>query len=496
MEGSTFLEEIFRLKGVTAYVGSPIYGSGANLIKKLVDISLRNFLKNMEKLQANYDLLDYAPAWNIYEFITGARIYADLNHHKKIHLNIVKRPLAEALIRQPQTVSEYTYRIQDILVGAVPMFPISSFSLKKASELENKVCDFPPEMTESRSHDINRARYFLQPFLKDNYESGKLLPSIKIPKKPFELVSKFKQSIGTRKLVTVTLRAATFLGEKNSNMLVWDRVIHDLRAWGAHVLVIPDIETVNLNEDISPIAMSCLFDQRLRAALYDVSDLNLAVSNGANAPMFFNANSCFLIAKLFTEGTNTSRNETQRLVGDLHGGSWMGVPWQRTLEGEDANEIVSASLELLTTKFQQPNHDELDLFFTAPSGRPDASATQLRNFWACVNPVSSKLSNSHRKSIILEMLSETSQFHNAKSLIVRSLKAFLDKNFQDSISLSKQALMLEERYIDPYLLIGLSLSSAGRRTEGQQWLSGAKGRSLFFYRSKTPFNKFEIKNFL
>jgi len=43
---------------------------------------------------AIYDLYSYAPTYNIYEFLSGAKIFADKNNINSIDLLILKRNLS------------------------------------------------------------------------------------------------------------------------------------------------------------------------------------------------------------------------------------------------------------------------------------------------------------------------------------------------------------------------------------------------------------------
>jgi len=274
--------------------------------------------KKTKTLLAIYDLYSYAPTFNVYEFLTGAKIFADSVRATNIDLLILKRNLTELCVWQPQSKSQYDHRINDILVGATPMFPIDNTNLckrdasteKLISEYENV---FPPQYkVEINPSKKDNERYYLQPYLRDIFASQGFVPSIRIPVAAHDLVKKIKKKDN---LVTITIRNANHLQTKNSNIEEWAKVGAFYKKNGFKVIIINDIENINEFENFDVFSVAAVSNQTYRAAIYDAAVLNMGVNNGSIAPLMFNANARMLLAKLHTEGTNTAATYFSNISG-------------------------------------------------------------------------------------------------------------------------------------------------------------------------------------
>lgn len=307
---------------------------------------------SQRSLLAIYDLYSYAPTFNIYEFLSGAKIFADKNNISSIDLLILRRSLSEATVIQPQAKPEYDFRLNDVLLNAIPMFPIkNTYNLNsiKASEKLINTYDklFPPEFTvEINESKKDADRYYLQPYLRDYFLSGLAVPSISPPVFAFKTIRNLKKN---NKLITITIRNAKHLTSKNSDLQSWKKVADYYRNLDFNVIFIPDIESIELIDEQEIFSMLSVANQSYRTALYDAADLNIGVNNGAIAPLFFNANARMLLAKVYTEHTNTSESVFTKLTGiTSKNEGWVRVPWHQFIfnSNENFDEIIFNANEI------------------------------------------------------------------------------------------------------------------------------------------------------
>ena len=266
-------------------------------------------------LTAIYDLGWYAPTFNIFEFLAGALIWERTHGFRATGLVVLKRLFADSLIFQPQAPPEYDFRIHDIVLGAAQLFPLEHVELTRdvaavaaaARESGNGV--FPPCWNPRLNRaELQQHRYYLQGFLRDHQKAGLQVPGIRVPPFAFKTIRRLIRKL-PKPWISVTIRRAHHLTAKNANADVWVQVARHFERAGASVIFIPDIETVEHFSAAGPLAAMAMSNLVYRAALYDACDLNLAVLNGSIAPFWFNPSAVFAIAKVSTEGTNSSRSK-------------------------------------------------------------------------------------------------------------------------------------------------------------------------------------------
>lgn len=87
--------------------------------------------------------------------------------------------------------------------------------------------------------------------------------------------------------VTITLREASHFQHRNSNLLAWTRFAHELEKTGERVVFVRD--TAKANEPLPGLATfpRASFDVDTRMALYELSKVNLFISNGPGGLAFF-----------------------------------------------------------------------------------------------------------------------------------------------------------------------------------------------------------------
>jgi hypothetical protein len=104
-----------------------------------------------------------------------------------------------------------------------------------------------------------------------------------------------------------------------------------------------------------------------------------------------------------------------------------------------------------------------------PNGRLDGDLVGLR-----VSVNSGELGSSDLEDLQNRVYSalqmETDFFSSAKSLTVRGFEALKKKMYFDAISYFKQAVLLEERFQDPYIGIAYAYNSINEKELSTTWL--------------------------
>jgi hypothetical protein len=453
-----------------------------------------------QSLLAIYDLYSYAPTFNIYEFLSGAKIFADKNNINSIDLLILRRNLAEATVIQPQAKPEYDFRLNDVLLNALPMFPIkNTYNLSNINASENLINTydklFPPEFTvEINESKKDADRCYLQPYLRDYFLSGFALPSISPPVFAFKTIKNLKKN---NKLVTITIRNAKHLTSKNSDLQLWKKVADYYKKLDFNVIFIPDIENIESIDDQDIFSMLSVANQSYRTALYDAADLNIGVNNGAIAPLMFNANARMLLAKVYTEQTNTSESVFTKLTGiTSKNEGWVRVPWHQFIlnSNENSDEIILYGNELQKSitniEILLAQEGEIHPLFLDPWGKLDGTIYPL------IQDVFLRQDNikSLFESVILLLMKDDRLFGTVKSLIIKSISKLLQNKKNESLFFAKQALLLDGRYADPYVIIAIIYSSSMAGNLVDKIISSTISLNTIFFRNEKNNWQLEISN--
>lgn len=334
-------------------------------------------------LLAVYDLGYYAPTFNVFEFLVSAHIFARRKGYEAVELAVVERPLSQAIIFQPVAISEYEWRLRDIVQAAALLFPATKLrysgrcveDVRQAWEGDpGRV--FPPEWHPELSEPRLRAiRQYLAPFYSRFAHEAKFLPAIRVPFQAKVLAAKLLRSTGDRRpIVTITIRRTRYLDKRNSNIGTWRSVARHFHSRGYRCIWLWDIESpqavsVSEGEDCAWGVTNLV----LRFALYEAARLNFGVSNGPVQGLMFNPNTRFLIAKWVTDGGNAATELVENMFQVSFGGQ---LPWfitgQRIAWEDDADPdaIASAGETLLES--------------TASLDRA-AAPTLARNLWGRID---------------------------------------------------------------------------------------------------------------
>jgi hypothetical protein len=281
------------------------------------------------------------------------------------------------------------------------------------------------------------------------------------------------------------------LSTKNSDIKEWKKVADYYENNGFKVIIIPDIESGNDVDNLDILAQMCIGNLAIRCAVYDAAFINLGVNNGAIAPMLFNANSRMLLAKVYTEGTNANKKHFTDVTGITPtSGPWTKVPWHQFIfsSEENSDEIIYRAEDLFDKTVQisdivsglSNNSILLD-----PSKKLDGTILVNNNF----NFDDYIFNNSPIEKIILNFVNDKNFFGSVKSLIVRAISCYFKKNYSAALSFAKQAILLDGRYVDPYLVCSLVYMNQGNELLAKQYLKSSSDLfPIFFIFSDNSWN--------
>jgi hypothetical protein len=318
--------------------------------------------------------------------------------------------------------------------------------------------------------------------LRDYFKNGNAIPSIAPPTFAFKLVRKILEEY-SKYIITITIRNAKHLASKNSNIKIWEGIAKFYEEKGFKVIIIPDIESISHENNLDKLSYMCASNQAIRSAVYDAAFINLGVNNGAIAPMMFNANSRFLLTKTYTEGTNTNKQFFKDVTGiTSRSGLWTKVPWHQLIFSSEENpdEIICRADDLFDKATQISNivsEISNNSVFLDPWAKLDGTILINNNF--NINDYTD--SNSPVEKLLLNFVKDSSFFGSVKSLIVRSLSCFLKNNYTDALILAKQAILLDGRYVDPYLVCCLIYKNEGNELLANQYMKSSWKLSPIFF---------------
>jgi len=280
----------------------------------------------------------------------------------------------------------------------------------------------------------------------------------------------------------------------------WLKVAEYYKKLDFNVIFIPDIENIQnieVVEDQEIFSMLSVANQSYRTALYDAADLNIGVNNGAIAPLMFNANARMLLAKVYTEQTNTSESVFSQLTGiTSKNEGWVRVPWHQYIlnSNENADEIISNTNDiqnsitniegLLTQK------GEIHPIFLDPWGKLDGT------IYSIISDILFRQDNITNllDFLILLLIKDGRLFGNVKSLIIKSISNLLQNKKNESLFFAKQALLLDGRYADPYIIIAIIYSSSMSRNLADKIISSTNSLNSIFFRNEANNWQLEISD--
>ncbi len=175
---------------------------------------------------------------------------------------------------------------------------------------------------------------------------GVVLPTVQATPQARRFVSDWIQlKAGVRKVITITLRESPYMQDRNSNLEAWGAFVRSLNPSIYCPVVIRDTETAIklLPSDLDGLLVfpEVVWNVELRAALYELSYLNMSVSNGPFMLCVLNPRARYLMFKILIPSYGAT-SERYFLIQGVEPGSQLpwASPFQRYVWEDDRLEVI------------------------------------------------------------------------------------------------------------------------------------------------------------
>lgn len=177
------------------------------------------------------------------------------------------------------------------------------------------------------------------------------LMSLKPTKEACQYVRQWLDSHANgRKVIVITLRQSAYMPDRNSNIHEWVEFAHNLDSKEYFVVFLPDTEKAFESPPTALKSFICFtepcWNLVLRAALYEVSYLNLGVNNGPMVLCWLNEASRYITFKMVVETAPQTSLQNYRLQGFPIGKSLpFSKAWQAWVWKNDEEPIIREEFE-------------------------------------------------------------------------------------------------------------------------------------------------------
>lgn len=314
-----------------------------------------------EVLYAFYDLAVSGPSFDIMSFLVIAEARRKELGCSSLHIVIVPGPdwgfragdleSYHKLGAPHYDVNHVRWRLRNVLVPCCWLIPSCQHVTVCTSRAEAQV------LQASLVKHVFPSRYTVR-FPKKSHSllnvagaapKGVSLSSIEATPQARRFVDDWIQNRANGlKVVTITLRECPYQRDRNSNLEAWGAFARSLDTSIYYPIVIRDTETA-FQHLPPPLHGTVVFPEaswnvELRAALYEMSYLNMSVVNGTNVLVFFNPKAPYLIFKMITPSCGPTTIDHYREAG-LEPGSQFAhaTPLQRLVWEDDRLEVIQGS---------------------------------------------------------------------------------------------------------------------------------------------------------
>ncbi len=327
-------------------------------------------MKQSDVLYAIYDLAVAPTTFDIVGFL----ILSEIERKKAgcISLHVVIVPGPDEGFRQ-NSIKEYSrggarnydadtlrWRLRNILVPSCWMIPSSQTvtvcaSREEAQSIETSVAEhiFPKQYKVSSPVE----NYSLKLII-DAASQEVFLPSIQVTPQSLRFLSEWiRTNVGERKLITITLRECFYEHGRNSVSENWGSFAKSLDPTVYCPVVIRDIDSTfkPVPPELKGILIfpEIVWNLELRAALYELSYLNMFVSNGPDTLCRYNRRSRFIIFKLIAPSLGAASEQYLRLCGLEPGAQYRwSTPFQQLVWEDDRLEVIQKAFKEMCDRIE------------------------------------------------------------------------------------------------------------------------------------------------
>jgi|APSaa5957512622_1039677.scaffolds.fasta_scaffold33681_2 hypothetical protein len=336
------------------------------------------FTKSKDTLYAYYDLATSALDFGVYIFLLIAereRIRLGLG---KLCLVVVPEKEDVLQQRQNRLIAELTdeieevvkddmeWRMRNIIVPSISLVPsrcqVNVFLSRKEAHMFQRVFVkhiFPMEYSMSNSIKLNsQYKYTMLDHWVNALKKGPL-PDITPRRRALSHVGEWIELYAKgRKVITITLRESSRFSARNSSLSDWGRFARTLNKDIYYPVILRDTE-----KDFQPVPEALegvtIFHQpvwniELRAALYELSYLNMGINNGPSVLFEMNRKAKYLLFKILTPSIEGTSREYFEACGLNFGHSIpQSTPFQKLVWEDDNFEVIKREFEKMCEKIEQ-----------------------------------------------------------------------------------------------------------------------------------------------
>jgi hypothetical protein len=197
----------------------------------------------------------------------------------------------------------------------------------------------------------------LKPLINE-VRNGSTIPSLFTPRYAIDIMNEWiEKNCGGRKVITISLREATYNTSRNSNLEEWGKFISFLDQEKYCVVVVRDTyASDNLPATFinSIIFTPASWNMYLRMGLYSMSYLNLTVSNGTVALCIFNAAARYIVFKMLADSVVSSKD----FLSGIHGIEFGDGPpvqyseFQKIVWEDDTYDVIAREFYLMCSAIE------------------------------------------------------------------------------------------------------------------------------------------------
>jgi len=327
--------------------------------------------KQTNVLYAFYNLQVCAPTFDIVKFLVLAEQERIKYKCKSMHVIIVpdkKNSFTKKAIKKTKGTTygdvfdSLEWRLRNILVPCCWHMPSCKEitvcgSQEEALALEASVVKFSFPKNNTIRYP---RRFYLVSHLIEGMKKSKL-PSIKATAQAKTYINNWIiKNAGDRKIITITLREYELYPERNSSLKDWGKFARDLDLNKYFPVILRDTDKSfdDIPKELTSLTIfnEAVWNIELRAALYELSYLNMSVPNGPHTLFTMNKKTRYIMIKFVTESVKYSSREFFESMGMNYGED---LPWATTLQKcvwEDDNyEIIKGSFDEMCQKIEGYN---------------------------------------------------------------------------------------------------------------------------------------------
>lgn len=321
--------------------------------------------QNDNVLYAFYDLEASPATFDIVTFLILAEIARQKTGCEYLNVVIVPGSHSEGL-RYDCSVDSEKQRINNILVPCCSLLPSCKGAVtvcstrQQAQTVRTNLAKyvFPARY----SPKVPQAKFSLKNLF-DFVAEGYKIPSIQAGSLECNRIDNWITRIaGGKKVISITLREASYEQDRNSDLKAWGRFARSLNGENYFPVVIRDLEKVfePLPPELDGLTVLPEFslELRLRAALYEKSYINFFVNSGPANLCYMNSKTRCLVFKMLVPSCPWATEDYFYKIGLLPGSQYpTSTPFQRTVWADDTFEVIKREFEKMCMELEDCSND-------------------------------------------------------------------------------------------------------------------------------------------